>query len=215
MKDLIKLTLRYRGPEELPKGCVYLRRVVVPSTSSLAFLHEVIQIAFGWMNYHMYQFTKGKVCYVSIDGDSPFYGKRFAKDFAIGEVLPRKGSACVYEYDFSDGNTVDVRCEGFVEGDKDMNAFWESKGVDMVEDSASFGYAPGIVELLTQRPKSKEAKACIQWLDMAFGFTPSHVLREPTSQEIACRVLHLIQLIMFSLPHWDEDDEQDKDGEQD
>ena len=209
MKDLIKLTLRYRGPKELPKGCVYLRRVVVPSTSSLAFLHEVIQIAFGWMNCHMYQFTKGEACYVSIGVDSPLDDESFAKDFAIGEVLPRKGSACVYEYDFSDGNTVDVRCEGFVEGDKDMDDFWESKGVDMVEDSASFGYAPGIVELLTQRPKSKEAKACIQWLDVAFGFTPSHVLREPTSQEIASRVLHLIQLVMFSLPHWGEDDEQD------
>jgi hypothetical protein len=32
------------------------RRLVIPRRFTLAQLHAVIQIAFGWENYHLYQF---------------------------------------------------------------------------------------------------------------------------------------------------------------
>ena len=42
----------------------FWRRVVVPKNRNLDFLHAVIQAAFGWMNYHSYDFTKGRQSYV-------------------------------------------------------------------------------------------------------------------------------------------------------
>ena len=32
------------------------RRVVVPVTTTLEMLHQLIQVAFGWWNYHMWEF---------------------------------------------------------------------------------------------------------------------------------------------------------------
>ena len=50
---LLKLTLTYRGSECAPvEDDSFLRRVVTPAEFSLAFLHEVIQAAFGWRKDH-------------------------------------------------------------------------------------------------------------------------------------------------------------------
>ena len=49
-KDLMKLQLAYRGSD-------YSRTVVVQKKFSLVFLHEVIQVSFGWLNYHLYNFV--------------------------------------------------------------------------------------------------------------------------------------------------------------
>lgn len=36
------------------------RRIQVPSAASLGFLHEVIQVAFGWDGYHLHRFQDGR-----------------------------------------------------------------------------------------------------------------------------------------------------------
>ena len=45
------------------------RRVVVPSRSTLAELHDVVQAAFGWWGYHLHDFNIGGVRYGSDDGE--------------------------------------------------------------------------------------------------------------------------------------------------
>ena len=62
-KDLMKLQLAYKGSE-------YSRTVVVQKKFSLVFLHEVIQVSFGWLNYHLYNFVDAKGTVYEADADA-------------------------------------------------------------------------------------------------------------------------------------------------
>lgn len=68
IKDLIKLTLAYRGGVLSPiTEDMFVRNIVVPAEFSLAFLHVAIQSAFCWQNYHFYAFRKGEHTYTVPD----------------------------------------------------------------------------------------------------------------------------------------------------
>lgn len=70
------------------------RRLHVPSTATLLQLHEVIQTAMGWQDYHLHLFgtTRGT------------YGHQAADESAItlAELLPHSGAELDYLYDFGD-----------------------------------------------------------------------------------------------------------------
>jgi hypothetical protein len=52
----IKVSLRYMKPP-------IWRRLQVPSTTSLAELHDIIQAAMGWYDCHLHQFEVNRVHY--------------------------------------------------------------------------------------------------------------------------------------------------------
>ncbi len=79
------------------------RRVAVPSSFSLAELHEVIQQSMGWQQHHMHQFQAGQ----------KIYGPQAADDFLEQSVLDETRyfldelekemlQGLVYTYDFGD-----------------------------------------------------------------------------------------------------------------
>jgi hypothetical protein len=70
------------------------RRLQVGSATTLAELHEVLQIAMGWENLHLHAFEAGWDRY---DGSGS--GEARA---TLAEVLPNVGSSMVYVYDFGD-----------------------------------------------------------------------------------------------------------------
>jgi len=77
------------------------RRLLVPSASTLGQLHQIIQVAFGWENYHLHQFTIGEDSYTdpTMMGD---LGNLDEEEVTLAEVAPRIGLRFVYEYDFGD-----------------------------------------------------------------------------------------------------------------
>ncbi len=90
----LKITLRNSQPP-------IWRRVLVPGKFSLYQLHEVIQIAMGWMGGHLHQFH--------IDGD--YYGIPHPDDWesviderhhALSKIAQEEKRRFVYEYDFGD-----------------------------------------------------------------------------------------------------------------
>lgn len=200
-KPFVKLTLRY-GCNDCAneKSEAFSRKIVVPGCYSLAFLHDVIQSAFGWLDYHLYAFRAGKVGYTIPDPD---VGKLGAKEkpaarMAIDKLFKKAGDRCVYEYDFGDGNEVEIVCDGLVStvDEKDFAA----KGQDLVEDSAAFGLTPGIVDLLTKKKRTAKAKECVKWLAEAFDLEPEDVLAVPTANEIAIRVMRLVDFVQNAIP---------------
>lgn len=92
------------------------RRIQVPE-GTLADLHEYIQAAFGWWNYHMHQFQIDGECYGPVAPDELDFGleMRDEAEVTLGKLIPKSGRASrwVYEYDFGDDWRHAVQFEGF------------------------------------------------------------------------------------------------------
>ena len=87
------------------------RRILVRSESSIAQLHDIIQIAFGWSDSHLYRFRiHGRDYGVSRPG-----GPGFAQDahqVRLADFQFRRNERFLYEYDFGDRWHHEVRIEG-------------------------------------------------------------------------------------------------------
>ena len=79
------------------------RRVLVDGSSTLNDVHEVIQAAFGWWNYHLHEFEVGRDRYGVPDPDEdwrePPRDERRTRLYAIAG----EGKSFGYTYDFGDG----------------------------------------------------------------------------------------------------------------
>jgi hypothetical protein len=82
------------------------RRLQVPGSGTLGWLHAVIQVVMGWTNSHLHQFVVGKRLYSapSFDLDEFEDSPRVLKEdtTAIMEVVPRAKRTFAYEYDLGD-----------------------------------------------------------------------------------------------------------------
>jgi hypothetical protein len=90
----LKVTLRNIKPP-------IWRTLQVRSDMTLAELHEVLQVAFGWSDYHLHQFIAAGVTYGIEDPDWPM-GVEDENAVTLAEVLPEVKSKMIYEYDFGD-----------------------------------------------------------------------------------------------------------------
>ena len=80
------------------------RRVLVPAETTLDQLHEVIQAAFGWWNYHLHQYLIDGKLYALPDpeyDDDLLPPRLDERAVQLRDLLT--SSSIVYEYDFGDG----------------------------------------------------------------------------------------------------------------
>jgi hypothetical protein len=80
------------------------RRIQVPSTLPLCFLHDTFQAVMGWTDSHLHQFEK----------DGKYWGDPRNREFesdaeiidegkvSVGKMLLAEGDSMVYVYDFGD-----------------------------------------------------------------------------------------------------------------
>lgn len=85
------------------------RRVVVPDCS-LAELHEVIQAAMGWENYHLYDFVVGGERYTDPRGMDDLDMEDAGK-VKLSQVAPKEKAKLRYTYDFGDNWQHEVLVE--------------------------------------------------------------------------------------------------------
>jgi len=92
----LEISLAYTKPE-------IWRLIQLPSSTSLAEFHKIIQLAMGWQDYHMHQFQAG----------FKFYGPPLADDYAdkailddsrftLADIEKELLQGVVYTYDFGD-----------------------------------------------------------------------------------------------------------------
>ncbi|HEY1013060.1 MAG TPA: plasmid pRiA4b ORF-3 family protein [Herpetosiphonaceae bacterium] len=81
------------------------RRVLIRSDATLADLHQVIQIAFGWEGYHLHQFHCGYATYGQ--GGMAEHGTTVP----LHELELGIGGGLIYEYDFGDRWIHDIELE--------------------------------------------------------------------------------------------------------
>ena len=87
------------------------RRILVRSESSIAQLHDIIQIAFGWSDTHLHRFRiHGRDYGISRPGGPWFF--RDADQVRLADFQFRCNERFLYEYDFGDAWQHEVRIEG-------------------------------------------------------------------------------------------------------
>jgi Plasmid pRiA4b ORF-3-like protein len=101
------------------------RRIQVPDCT-LVDLHEYIQTAFGWENYHLHQFEIDGVRYSqpAPDGDDFDMDFEDETDVLLSTLLPKSSRKArwIHEYDFGDGWRHEVLFEGSPPKDPKANA---------------------------------------------------------------------------------------------
>ena len=86
------------------------RRLLVTSDTTIAYLHEVLQIAMGWEDLHLHQFRiHGKAYGIYRDGGISFGDN--PHQVMLADFKLRKGERFVYEYDMGDFWQHDIRLE--------------------------------------------------------------------------------------------------------
>ena len=78
------------------------RRVVVPGEFTLLDLHHVIQIAMGWEDCHLHDFTIQRKRY-ALPSEEDFDDSADERTVKLRDVVARARSKFIYQYDFGDG----------------------------------------------------------------------------------------------------------------
>ena len=77
------------------------RRILVKDTTTLAELHEIIQIVMGWDDSHLHQFETGDREYYGIP-DEGWDEIRDERKFKLKDIIPAEKHKITYLYDFGD-----------------------------------------------------------------------------------------------------------------
>ena len=106
--DVYQLRVVLRGISPL-----IWRRLLLRSDATLADLHEVLQTAFGWEDYHLHRFAiRGKEYGLFRSGGLCFSND--ARNVRLSDVGFRRHEKFIYEYDFGDLWIHDARVEAIL-----------------------------------------------------------------------------------------------------
>lgn len=156
------------------------RRLLVPSDITLAKLHFVLQKAMGWTNSHLHQFVIFDRHIGDLrqdEGELGFEDERKVKlDHLVGV-----NQSVVYEYDFGDGWTHDVKVEQALEVDNHFRYPACTAGARACPPE-DVGGPPGYETLIAALSDSKheEHDGMVEWVGGVFdpeGFDVNAVNR--------------------------------------
>ena len=143
------------------------RRVLVPADVTLGDLHEVIQVAMGWDDYHMHLFSVGGQNYGSPD---PELGHASDRNVLLSQVLSGPGDRLGYTYDFGDDWEHDILLEETRTAvpEESYPSCVAGKGACPPEDcGGAWGYAE-LKEILAT-PSHEGHQDMLEWLGLDAG----------------------------------------------
>ena len=149
------------------------RRIIVPFEYTFYKFHLAIQGAFGWENFHLFEFSENgfldKVCYTELtdeDEYDPEFTKKNARKAKIKLVFTQDQKKFVYIYDFGDSWKHEIMLEKFVDEDIERPYCLEGGGSCPQEDCGGIrGYAEMLKSL--NKPDHEERDSYIEWLRLA------------------------------------------------
>ena len=154
------------------------RRIRIPDRYTLHQLHRVLQLAVGWLDYHLYEFTL----------DAPEDGRRFgvpdpdwdddgdetidARGVTLRQLALEAGARFQYVYDFGDGWTHDIVVERVEAGSDDPEASYpalmDGARAAPPEDAGGVGGYEHLLTVLRNR-RHPEHAAMRQWASLWAG----------------------------------------------
>ncbi len=96
------------------------RVVDVPLTASLKMLHDIVQAAMGWEDYHLWEFETGDRRYGLPDPEWPDDELAAAKNIKLGALIERGVREMTYTYDMGDNWEHAIAVEAVRPGDPDV-----------------------------------------------------------------------------------------------
>ena len=105
------------------------RKLLVSSDTTLAGLHAILQILFGWNGRHLYAFVVNNRRYFPPHEDLGDPGKYNSLRTQLSSVFTRGVKAITYEYDFRDGWEVELSREPRSDGSR------ASRSIECIEGS--------------------------------------------------------------------------------
>lgn len=145
------------------------RVVEVPLTVSLKVLHEVIQAAMPFEDYHLFDFRFGEQRYALPDPDWPDAKTRNARTTKLGAVLVPGVKQFADTYDFGDNgqHTITVEAVSSAGLAVDYPRFVEGNRRAPPEDvGGTIGFEE-FVNAVT-KPRHRERKAMLEWCGGSF-----------------------------------------------
>jgi hypothetical protein len=148
------------------------RRIQVPD-GTLADLHESIQAAFGWWNYHLHQFDIDGERYGPPASDDMDFGLEMIDETGVtlSTLIPKSGrkSRWTYEYDFGDGWRHEVVFEGFPPVDpkaKYPQCVEGARACPPEDCGGPWGYADFLTAV--QNPDHEQHEDMLEWIGGAY-----------------------------------------------
>lgn len=139
---------------------------------TLARLHDVIQMAMGWDDYHLHEFEIGGVRYGIDDGEGWGPPPKDERRARLHQVAP-VGTTVAYQYDFGDCWDHDIEVEAVLpaEAGQRYPVCLAGEGACPPEDcGGTWGFAE-LLEVLAD-PDHEEHERMLQWVGGAFD--PEH-----------------------------------------
>jgi hypothetical protein len=111
----IRITLEDTNP-------LVWRELDVPLSTTLAAMHDIIQVVMGWWDYHLYEFEIGDRNYGVPSSDDVLYDRTVYKASALrlATVLERGIRDFLYIYDFGDNWRHRISIAEVRQGDADI-----------------------------------------------------------------------------------------------
>lgn len=139
------------------------RRVQVVSDTNLRRLHDIIQVAMGWQQSHLYEFTIGRTAVG--EPESSYDEIPCAADFTLRQVAPDLKAKLSYLYDFGDSWNHKIVVETIMPPEEGVTypRCVTGKRAGPPEDS---GGVWGYVDLLNTLadPKDPEHEDMVEWI---------------------------------------------------
>jgi hypothetical protein len=98
------------------------RRVDVPLSTTLMGLHDIIQVAMGWNDSHLFEFQIGDKVYSEPYPDDELYERKIfkAKGIRLKSLVDRGVEKFLYIYDLGDYWRHDIIIESVYDGKEDV-----------------------------------------------------------------------------------------------
>ncbi|MEV5704675.1 plasmid pRiA4b ORF-3 family protein [Actinoallomurus sp. NPDC052274] len=160
------------------------RRLQVPADLSLGELHDVIQAAMGWEDYHLHAFSAGGRRYGLPDRE---LGHRDERRVSLSQLLTEVGDKIRYTYDFGDGWEHDIVLEKVLSADAGVTGpvCTAGKGACPPEDCGGvWGYEA--LKATLADPDDEEHEERLDWLGLASGdeFAPKEFSVEEVNRSL-------------------------------
>jgi hypothetical protein len=160
------------------------RRVQLRADTRLDQLHEILQAALGWENYHMHAFSFGEEEFGIPDPELGFNDERRV---TLGELIDL-GARFRYTYDFGDNWEHEILVEELLDPNPDTHypALIAAKGACPPEDCGGhWGYSD--LKQVLADPNNEQHQQMLDWLELdnSSAFDPNAVTTDQLEYELA------------------------------